>query len=140
MLILELWVRYYIFIRRIYKNVKRYDNMNTSIGSLAYLGLFIQVLFYALLISYIFNYQGIKYIFTKGLPLSLFVMIGFTILFSPAFYAYGKLNSKTKIKLLRKCLKNTENSSIVYPIIYVVIIVAMAFASFMLLIMNIPDK
>ncbi len=138
MLLLEFWIRYYIFIRRLYKNVDNRENVSSIISSLAFIGIVIILFFFTTLFSYIYNYQGVTYILSKGLPLSIIAMAGSTILFLPIYYLYKNVSSKNKIKLFRRCLKNNDSRNILYPIIYVVIITVMFFASLVLMLMNIP--
>ena len=135
MLLFELWIRYYIFIRRLYKNVDNRENVSSIISSLAFISIIIILFFFTTLFSYIYNYQGITYVFSKGLPLSVIAMAGSTILF---YYLYKNVSRKAKIKLFRRCLKNNDSRNILYPIVYVVIITVMFFASLVLMLMNIP--
>lgn len=138
MLLFELWIRYYIFIRRLYKNVDRHENMDITIASLASLCLLIILFFFATLFSYIYNYQGITNIFSKGLPLSVIGGLGFGILALVIYYAFERISKETKIKVFRRCLKNNSSRNILYPILYIVLTSLMFIAAFVLIIMNIP--
>jgi len=118
--------------------MNRWENMNLSIMNLAIFGILSIVFFFITLVSYTIDYQGVTNIFEKKLPLSIIIMVGFGILFLPIYYVYGKLSGKTKIKLFRRCLKNNDSKNTLFSIIYIVIIVVMFIASFILFLMNIP--
>jgi hypothetical protein len=117
-MIFQIWMYYFLFIKKIYKNRHRRTNLAAFNLSVACIGSIL--LFLLITLEILLHFKGVLFLIDQNIPLAPIGILLGLLLFIPVSLRFNKISNKDKYYYFRKAILKTKRIRRFYTLIYII--------------------